>query len=140
MIELQHYKPHPDKPGYLTFDHNTTIRDVYRQCDAALTEAGLIGEMEYFDIFAGYQRAKADWPASRWVACFPVEGGSEGHYVHVEAIGLFDRQQLKKGLWHQTDERELLLVGKTFMGLEHAIQIANVLTRAFYGQPDRRPV
>lgn len=52
----------------------------------------------------------------RWIACFPVTGGSEGHYIHVDLI-------------LQDDKRLNVFLGKTFQGLGHAIEIAAKLAR-----------
>ena len=55
----------------------------------------------------------------RWLAVFPVTGGSEGHYVHVDLIGEKDGQ-----IWTLP-----LFLGKTFNGLDHAIEMAGILAR-----------
>ena len=49
-----------------------------------------------------------------WIACYPVSGTSEGHYVHCDFI--VDR----------ADGRQLvrLALGKTFRGMEHAAEMA----------------
>lgn len=66
---------------------------------------------EYFTVACGVN-TQAEWPADvRWVACFPVTGGNEGHYVHVEVV-------LSDG------SRKLLFLGKTFKGMAHAAKIA----------------
>ena len=51
---------------------------------------------------------------SHWIAVFPITGGSEGHYIHVEAIA-------------RDGSRQLLYLGKTFKGMDHAWQIARKL-------------
>ena len=53
------------------------------------------------------------WPvADFWgLACYAVTGGSEGHYVHVDAL-------MKGGA------RESLLIGKTFGGMAEAQAVA----------------
>ncbi|MEA1050511.1 hypothetical protein U5801_11915 [Lamprobacter modestohalophilus] len=129
MIDLELYKPHPEKPGYLAFDRCATVEEVKAQCDEALNKAGLLEELDYFSIASLDARGDKPWPRARWVACFPVVGGSEGHYIHVEAIALMgDPGQT------QTGERQLVLIGKTFLGLEHALAVSGTLTRAFHGR------
>ena len=50
----------------------------------------------------------AEWPDDvHCIAVFPVTGGSEGHYIHVEL--------LRAG-----DKRTLFMLGKTFQGMGHA--------------------
>jgi hypothetical protein len=57
----------------------------------------------------------------RWVACYPVTGASEGHYVHVEFI-------CPAG--HRVPDGEpnvrvvRLALGKTFRGMGHAAEMA----------------
>ncbi len=69
---------------------------------------------EYFTISAT-ATPETPWPLdARWIAIFPVTGGSEGWYVHVEAID-------------QAGQRRGLYLIKTFRGLPHAWQIAQRL-------------
>jgi len=56
----------------------------------------------------------------RWIACYPVTGGSEGHYVHVEFIV----DNGKAGLEHVR-----LALGKTFKGFDHAAEMARRCAR-----------
>ena len=129
MIDLELYKPHPEKPGYLQFDRMATTNEVADQCTEALKAADLYDELESFGTFADYLPEQKTWPRARWVACFPVEGSNEGHYIHVEATALMED---RGGRLRQTDKRRLMICGKTFGGLEHAISVAATLTRAFY--------
>lgn len=52
------------------------------------------------------------WPTDcKWIACYAVTGGSEGHYIHVDVI--------------RTDQsRDMVFLGKTFQGMEHAQKMA----------------
>ncbi len=69
---------------------------------------------EYFTLSSD-ATAETPWPLdARWIAVFPVTGGSEGHYVHVDAID-------------QAGQRNGLYLIKTFRGLAHAWQIAQRL-------------
>lgn len=126
MIEVEHYKPSTDKPGYLTFDRRATIGEVRAACDDVLRQADLYDQMESFGSFPALDEGQA-WPAARWVAVFPVRGGSEGYYVHVEALAINDSNG------RQTNQRQLILMGKTFEGIDTANKIANALTCAFHG-------
>lgn len=63
------------------------------------------------------QGVHARWPDGiRFIACFAVTGGSEGHYVHVDAYREID------GRFAVTQ----LFIGKTFRGMAHAQRIANL--------------
>jgi len=57
----------------------------------------------------------------RWIACFAVTGGSEGHYIHIDAVSGYDGDNAGVCLH--------LLTGKTFLGLDHAIKIASRCTQ-----------
>ena len=59
----------------------------------------------------------------RWIAVFPVTGGNEGHYVHVEII--YDTDEYREG--HNT---ACLFLCKTFNGLDSAIAISAALCKA----------
>lgn len=56
--------------------------------------------------------ADVEWPSDyRWLACYAVTGGSEGHYIHIDFVrddGAF----------------EGVFLGKTFRGMAHAQRIA----------------
>ncbi len=74
-----------------------------------------VGPMDEY--FSNMQRhyPSRKWPADyNWIACFAVTGGSEGHYVHVESI--------------TGDKRDLLFLGKTFGGMEQALEAVALLT------------
>ncbi len=68
---------------------------------------------EYFsDVTQHEDGAPRMWPTEyTWLACYPVTGGSEGHYVHVDVI-------------YRDNSRRLLFLVKTFKGIEHAWKIA----------------
>ena len=70
---------------------------------------------EYFNIV--HSDGRTHWPATyHWLAIFAVKGGSEGYYIHVEAI--------------TGDKRELLLLGKAFGGLDVALEAVKILAHA----------
>lgn len=55
----------------------------------------------------------------RWICVFPVTGGSEGHYVHVDLMWQKDYEEGSVPLF----------LYKTFAGLEQAITVAAILAR-----------
>lgn len=72
---------------------------------------------EYFTVGAvtKYEKPNATWPTEyKWIAVYPVTGGSEGHYVHVDII-------------NNDGGREMVFLAKTFQGMGHAQKIANTL-------------
>jgi hypothetical protein len=52
----------------------------------------------------------------RWIACYAVTGGSEGHYVHVDLVGDIDDRGVRPV--------QPVAVVKTFQGMAHAYAIA----------------
>ncbi len=71
-----------------------------------ITDATTLGELRY-----------------RWVMIYPVEGNSEGHYVHVDLL-------FQNVGPHGYDEARVpLFLVKTFSGQEAAITIASTLCR-----------
>lgn len=81
-----------------------------------------LGDMvdEYFSI-QRHGGSYMDEPAGnlrfRWVSCYAVTGGSEGHYVHVDLV------TDGYGAKGEAECRHLASV-KTFQGMEHAQKIA----------------
>lgn len=70
-------------------------------------------------------RRDYEWPTNvRWIAVYPVTGGSEGHYVHVDVIR--DIQDTALGSVRTT---EIIFTAKTFRGLEHAQKIATAIQK-----------
>lgn len=98
------------------------------------------GKGEYEALIDEYfSGPSADGPVPhdyRWVACFAVTGGSEGHYIHVDFMVPVDRMVASEGdfgekqhelsiapgcrLWRNVR----LALGKTFKGMDHACEIA----------------
>lgn len=100
-IEIEVYKPHPTKPGYVTLDHRRGIREIRRELNAKIPE-DISRELEY--PFHDY----VDWddepfPEFDFLACFALPGANEGYYVHVEA--------LKRGDYG-ADKRQLVYLAK----------------------------
>ena len=102
-----------------------TIQQVFRRVRNVLVREGLIDE--YFSLAALWDREMKEMEGKffleyidgyRTIACYPVEGSSEGHYIHVEAYGMRSPQQT--GMVPV----RYLFVGKTFKGMEHAALIA----------------
>jgi len=89
-----------------------TLREV---CEELRPVVGQDPELEHFAVEV-LTDGDAFFPESGFIACYAVAGGSEGHWVHVDAI----RGQTAQPLFR----------AKTFGGLDHAIGIASRLTRA----------
>jgi hypothetical protein len=80
----------------------------------------------------------------RWVACYAVTGGNEGHYIHVEYLAEVKKIKIPdpndqtgfgkaKEVYPCNGQSLLhvvrLAIGKTFRGMEHAQAIANRCAR-----------
>jgi hypothetical protein len=100
----------------LTITATDTVADVCGKLRDVLDEEHVIDE--YFSA-----SGMTDQPflklveRHRWIACYAVTGGSEGHFIHVDLIHGYDQD------W--TGKAQHLITGKTFMGLAHALKIAN---------------
>jgi len=100
----------------LTITETDTVAEVYQKLREVLDAEGLIDE--YFSL--AIQTVQTFWKlleSCRWIACYAVTGGSEGHYVHIDLIHGYDQDWTGKA-FH-------LITGKTFLGLAHALKIAN---------------
>jgi hypothetical protein len=113
---------HSDKDTYgatmnqLTITATDTVADVCTKLRAVLQAEDLIDE--YFSL--SIVTDETFWSLNeryRWIACYAVTGGSEGHYIHVDLISGYGEDWTGKALH--------LITGKTFLGLAHALKIAN---------------
>ena len=120
-FEPEIYKPHPEKPGYLLFDRMRTLGDLMEYCKEALEPSGVLDQLEYF---SPMWRKKDDDPLPeriKWLVVFVVTGGSEGHYIHIEAITTNDDPR-------RGHDRELLILGKSLAGkMDDGLKIVNIL-------------
>ncbi|SFR12472.1 hypothetical protein [Desulfoscipio geothermicus] len=115
-IEIEKWEPHPEKPGYLKYTGNRTIGEIFTDLRKRLKEEGLLPD-EYFDVFLGVDK-NASFPVYAWIACYPVTGSNEGHYIHINAMA--PREIGRETLI----ESKLIYLGKTFQGLEFASKVA----------------
>ena len=92
-----------------------TVAKVFRKVKTVLNREGLIDE--YFSLSERETGNKIFSQLQGFIACYPVTGGSEGHYIHVDVVQ-YPNNQLPDGrVVH-------LITGKTFLGMEHAAKIA----------------
>jgi len=118
-IELCNYEPYVKDGTTYQKSVPKMLLDVYEELRARLTASAHGGAMDYFK--RSFEREDGTLllspvfiPADfRWVACYPVTGGSEGHYIHVDLI-------LNDGT-----TRWPMFAGKTFLGWAKACEIAN---------------
>ena len=121
-FETQIDKPDPEKPGYLKFERMATLGELCDYCERALKSSSVLDELEYFGLLH-YTDANKPLPRRiKWLAVFAVTGGSEGHYVHIDAITTNDDP-------HRDHDRETLILGKDLNGdFDTALKVVNVLT------------
>jgi hypothetical protein len=82
------YEPDPENPRYLNFVRMATVGELYDFCRAALDKAAILEKFEYFDLMLEVDRDDP-LPENLWrLVVFPVTGGSEGHYLHIDAFEL----------------------------------------------------
>jgi hypothetical protein len=90
-VEVEVYRPDPDRPGYSLHVRTKTVVEVFDEVRAIVGRPGewggwtssLRGLDEYFSVGVS---APGQWPADSRIVVFSVRGGSEGDYVHVESI------------------------------------------------------
>ena len=118
-IEIEIWEPNPDKPGYLRKNRVKTTREVYNELYAILNAEELIDEYFNLDIEIRYNKSavEPEFPPYKWIACYAVTGGSEGHYIHIDCINRGDSPDSKPTATN-------VFLGKTFQGMEHAQKIA----------------
>ncbi|MFH1952560.1 MAG: hypothetical protein ABIL06_13185 [Pseudomonadota bacterium] len=102
--------------GYVVDETGKPVEEVFEYVEGEIERSGMdLGGYDYFQVCFGLRGSL--WPVSyRRIACFAVEGGSEGHYIHVNVID-------------NESKTETLLLGKTFLGLDHALALSNALTK-----------
>ena len=123
-IDIELWKPHPDKPGFVVVDRVKTVQEVFDELVAKLEEEKLIDE--YFTISSTIKYGRDDelnrdkpFPDYRWIASYAVTGGNEGHYIHIDVINHV------KGSTALHNTALSVFVGKTFQGMEHAQNLAS---------------
>lgn len=96
------------------------LKDIAKDIKDILHQEGLLDE--YFGVAPSISMSPENntrlWPERyQWVSVFPVQGSSEGRYVHVEIITPSPN--------HSKDgPRELIFLGKTFHGFDHSWEIS----------------
>jgi hypothetical protein len=135
-IALDEWIPDPNRPdrsGYLVRSRWRTAREVYAELRDRLHDLplpwrlrrepdayGLGARWIYGDTFEYCSYGEAKWLAAaelthyHTVACYPVTGGSEGYFAHVELIG-----------GHDDARRQRICLIKTFDGWDTACALAN---------------
>ena len=103
--------------GYLHHERTKTLQEVCDHLNSELKKQDLDPDEYGMDILLGYSRKGELIPPHDWIVCYAVTGGSEGHYIHVDAVS---RQP---GLG-QPGKRYALFLGKSFQGMEFAYRVA----------------
>ena len=65
------------------------IKEIMAELNAAIEARGIeFGESGFrsYDYLEGHPKVWPEHEYCRWVACYPVIGGSEGYYVHIDLI------------------------------------------------------
>lgn len=101
--------------GYVRNVKPKSIRTVFNWVKAEVSKTVDLEQFDYFQISCSEDREGGSWPLNARIACFAVTGGSEGHYVHVDALS--------------SDGNRNLILGKTFLGFDHALELAGALSK-----------
>lgn len=115
-IEIAKYEPIQEKPGYERFIGNRTVREIVAELAERLKNDDCYPD-EYFQCSGDFMfDDNKEFPTYRTLACFPVTGSSEGHYIHIDAFVF--REDLAM---HQCIP---VCLGKTFQGFDFAAKVA----------------
>ena len=123
-IETEVYEPIPEKPGFVREVRKRTFGEIYKETRQFLEERDIWDSLDYFHLSRDYKDDKFEdklFPNWRWIACYAVVGGSEGHYIHVDIIDM-------------DGKTTQLFLGKTFMGMDYALYVSNMLTKVFWDE------
>jgi hypothetical protein len=104
--------------GYCVNIQPRKLQDIFNNVNRMLKEKypKLCEDIEYFGMFDTTGLEPMWDMGTHWTSVFYVEGGSEGYYVHVEAI--------------KDDKRTLLFLGKTLREGEAGISWAEQMVCA----------
>ena len=113
QFQFTYWKDIPEKEGYVTFDKTCTYAQLKEAVENHLKnipytdcmgdQYTLYDMLDYIHTSVYYDQADQNIPRFRWIYCWPTEGGSEGHYFHVECTT-------------PKNETEPLLLAKTLSG------------------------
>jgi len=112
-----------EKTGLSNYVGGRKLSEIHKKLVDGIESAGLMLD-EYFSLStdAELNRHWETWPEDvRRIAVFAVQGGSEGHYVHVD---VYTSSTSKPSTKVTT-----VFILKTFLGMEHALRLSNELTR-----------
>lgn len=101
--------------GYVVNETGKDLSDVLEYLKGDIKKAGV--NLDEYDYFGTGIRESQRWPVLyRRVFAFACPGSNEGHYIHLSTE-------------HMDGTFETLFIGKTFMGLDHALDLSNTLSR-----------
>lgn len=116
-IEIELYRPIPDKPGYVEVVGRKTKKEVFNELEKRLKAQGFYPD-EYFSSRDYSNEGDKPFPEFRWISCYAVTGDSEGHYIHIDVIP-----------YDENLERNIIFLGKSFMGMDYAFEIAKACAK-----------
>jgi hypothetical protein len=122
FVDWQEVPGQPGHPGmYRNDSPNKKVKDVLKELNDSLTKMYCSPEESEFSDMSRMGERIGIWtvdsqgdrlfPDAHWIACYPITGGSEGHYIHIDLI-------------YSDGSREMLFLAKTFEGFDRAAQIA----------------
>jgi hypothetical protein len=120
-IEIAKYEPIPEEPGYVRFVGNRTVREIVDELTERLKKDDRYPD-EYFHCSGDFMfNDKKEFPRYRWIACYPVLGTNEGHFIHIDALVF--REDL--GVLQCVP----VFLGKTFQGFDFAARVATACAK-----------
>jgi hypothetical protein len=119
-INIQLWEDIPEQPGYVRAAGRLTIDEVCKQLNEKLKALDIAPDEYGFDLWNDWDNKNdegKEFPVWRWIACYPVTGTSEGHYMHIDVIT-------------PTGEHKHMYLAKTLRegqpGMEYAYEVCKV--------------
>jgi hypothetical protein len=104
-----------NKKGYVRNEVGKPMEEVMEFLKQEITNAGI--NLEEYDYFQAGCLGPENWPVLyRRIVAFAIPGGNEGHYIHLD-------------IYAMDGKVETIVLGKTFMGMDHALELSNCLSR-----------
>ncbi len=130
-FQLSYWKDHPTEKGIVQLDHMCTygqlretlvdyLKSVPYTYDGE--EISVYDLLDYIHTHVHYSEQNKEIPNFRWIYCWVTEGGSEGHYFHIECYSI------------NGDVHPLLLAKTLFGTTDIALHINNEICRFILNQ------
>jgi len=130
-IEIDFWKPHPEKPGCVLYDKGRSVQEVFEELKSRLDSLGYLPD-EYFLMDNEWDNGRL-WPQGGDIFCTVDYGASEGVYLDVY-LKFLDESQKMQTINFVTGKT----LGDSGADLDRMYLIAGAITKAFHGYGEHR--